>query len=107
MYRFVFTLLLPFLLVLPLQAQSIQINKIEPPNWWAGMKWNTVQVMLYGENLTRAEITFDAPGALVKAVALGREVELVAVFVVALGIEVARAVRPRDEPHAARLDRRR
>ena len=32
-------------------SQDFSINKIEPPNWWAGMKWNKVQLMVYGENL--------------------------------------------------------
>lgn len=32
-------------------SQQIKINKIEPPNWWTGMKHDTVQLMIYGENL--------------------------------------------------------
>jgi glycosidase len=32
-------------------AQNIEVNKIEPPNWWSGMKYNIVQCMLYGNNL--------------------------------------------------------
>jgi glycosidase len=32
-------------------SQDFSINKIEPPNWWVGMKWDTVQLMVYGENL--------------------------------------------------------
>jgi glycosidase len=31
--------------------QDFSINKIEPPNWWVGMKWDTLQMMVYGENL--------------------------------------------------------
>ncbi|MGB5287550.1 MAG: cyclomaltodextrinase N-terminal domain-containing protein, partial [Ignavibacteriaceae bacterium] len=31
--------------------QDFSISKIEPPNWWVGMKWDTLQVMVYGENL--------------------------------------------------------
>jgi len=30
---------------------EIKISKIEPPNWWAGMKVNQIQLMVYGENL--------------------------------------------------------
>ena len=39
--------------------QSLSVTKIEPPNWWIGMKWNTVQLMIYGENLSNAEVNFD------------------------------------------------
>ncbi len=32
-------------------AQPFSVNKIEPPNWWAGFKWSPLQLMVYGENL--------------------------------------------------------
>ena len=31
--------------------QTFAVNKIEPPNWWVGMKWNRLQLMIYGEGL--------------------------------------------------------
>jgi glycosidase len=37
--------------------QDFSINKIEPPNWWAGMKWNKVQLMVYGENLEDVSVS--------------------------------------------------
>lgn len=36
--------------------QSFTIEKIEPPNWWVGMKYDTVQIMVYGKNLSDVEI---------------------------------------------------
>jgi len=41
--------------------QYMKIDKIEPPNWWVGMKTNQIQLMLYGENLKniKAEINTD------------------------------------------------
>jgi len=39
-----------------LNAQSIKVNKIEPPNWWEGMKHNRVQLMVYGEELHQLKI---------------------------------------------------
>lgn len=33
-------------------AQSPVIDKIEPPNWWVGMSLDTIQLMIYGENLS-------------------------------------------------------
>jgi len=38
--------------------QPLSVTKIEPPNWWTGMKWNNVQLMIYGENLSNAEVKF-------------------------------------------------
>ncbi len=32
-------------------AQSFSIEKAEPPNWWAGMKHNEIELLVYGENL--------------------------------------------------------
>jgi glycosidase len=32
-------------------SQDFSINKIEPPNWWVGMKLDTIQLMVYGANL--------------------------------------------------------
>jgi len=37
-------------------AQEFSIERIEPPNWWVGMKYDTVQIMIYGENLSDVEI---------------------------------------------------
>jgi len=42
--------------------QEFAVNKIEPPNWWAGMKWNTVQLMVYGRNLKEVSISIPYPG---------------------------------------------
>jgi len=37
-------------------AQDIAIYKIEPPNWWEGMKHNKIQIMVYGSELNNAEV---------------------------------------------------
>ncbi len=41
-----------------LKAQAPVIEKIEPPNWWTGMKWNKVQLMVYGKNLSGLNAEF-------------------------------------------------
>lgn len=40
-------------------AQNISINRIDPPNWWAGMKHNKIQLMVYGNNLNDISARFD------------------------------------------------
>jgi len=37
-------------------AQNFSIERIEPPNWWFGMKNDTVQIIIYGNNLSNVEI---------------------------------------------------
>jgi glycosidase len=44
-----------------------RISKVEPPNWWAGFQ-PSVMVLLYGENLTGADISVNYPGVSVTRV---------------------------------------
>ena len=45
-----------------------QTTKIEPANWFIGMKDPTVQLMVYGENIGGATVTTDYPGVIVDSV---------------------------------------
>jgi len=47
-------------------AQIPEINKVEPANWWTGMKLNKIQLMVYGKNLKGA-----------KAVSGSREIKII------------------------------
>ncbi|MEM9413794.1 MAG: alpha-amylase family glycosyl hydrolase, partial [Planctomycetota bacterium] len=38
-------------------TKVLQIERIDPPNWWADMKWNQVQVLVTGKNLGDVEVT--------------------------------------------------
>lgn len=51
--KLVFLLILGTLTAFP---QNFSIDKIEPPNWWVGMRWDTVQLMVYGQNLEGLEV---------------------------------------------------
>ncbi|NWF88010.1 MAG: cyclomaltodextrinase N-terminal domain-containing protein [Ignavibacteriaceae bacterium] len=44
------------ILITTLAAQSFKISKIEPPNWWTGMKNTELQLMVYGENLSDIKV---------------------------------------------------
>lgn len=50
------------LMILCLLSSSVQaqlsINKVEPPNWWAGMRWSRVQLMVYGNDLQGVTAAF-------------------------------------------------
>jgi glycosidase len=47
-------------------AQQPVVSRVEPPNWWAGMKHNQVQVMMYGEGLSQATVTCSSPDVRIK-----------------------------------------
>src|SRR5271166_4213500 len=47
--------------VLAAPADSPQITKIEPPNWWTNFV-SPVMVLLYGENLNDAKFSVSYPG---------------------------------------------
>lgn len=48
-----FTILLLFLFSIETFAQTA-ISKVEPPNWWVGMKDSCLQIMVTGQNLSDA-----------------------------------------------------
>ena len=51
--------ILLFTAFLNIYSQNIKVTKIEPPNWWTGMKHDTVQLMIYGENLNLINVKSD------------------------------------------------
>ncbi len=42
-------------------AQQLRIARIEPPNWWTGMRMDQIQLMVYGENLQNLTAQFHSP----------------------------------------------
>lgn len=40
-------------------AQNLSIDKVEPSNWWIGMKLNKIQLMIYGNGLKNFSASFD------------------------------------------------
>ncbi|MCC5913041.1 MAG: glycoside hydrolase family 13 protein [Balneolaceae bacterium] len=50
------------LLAPSLTAQSIEIDRVEPGNWWIGFQEKDVQVLVYGEDIQSAKATVDYPG---------------------------------------------
>lgn len=42
--------------------ESQVIQKIEPPNWWVGMKDSSLQIMIYGENVGQLDVDIKYPG---------------------------------------------
>ncbi len=44
-------------------AHAVDVDRIEPTDWFVGMKNPTVQLMVYGKGIATAEVTTDYPGA--------------------------------------------
>ncbi|MCK9279994.1 MAG: alpha-amylase family glycosyl hydrolase [Melioribacteraceae bacterium] len=57
-----------FFITANLLAQDITINKIEPPNWWTGMKLNSIQLMVYGNNLSDFSAEFSPKGPVINEI---------------------------------------
>lgn len=47
--------LLYLLLILPLLSQAQTISRLEPQNWWIGMNWNTVTLLVYGKEIQKLQ----------------------------------------------------
>jgi glycosidase len=57
------------LIISVLQVRAINITRVEPANWWVGMKNTNLQVMVYGPNIGKSKLTVQYPGVTVKEVA--------------------------------------
>lgn len=51
-------------------AQPINIDRIEPANWWTGFNEPDVQILIYGEYIRSAEVSVDYPGVTIEKVTL-------------------------------------
>ena len=56
-----------FLCALHMNAVA-KVDKIEPTDWFVGMKNPSLQLMVYGKNIREAEFSVDYPGVRVDSV---------------------------------------
>ncbi len=56
------------LISLPILAQDAEVKRVDPTNWWIGMKNPTVQLLVYGKNLGKANVSVRYPGVKVDKV---------------------------------------
>src|SRR5690606_10905787 len=47
-------ILLSFLFFLTIEIFG-QVNRVEPPFWWSGLKMNELQIMVYGEKINQLQ----------------------------------------------------
>ncbi len=44
------------------KASDPVITNVEPPYWWVGMANDTLQIMVTGNGIARADVSVDYPG---------------------------------------------
>ena len=44
---------------------AVKVDRIDPANWFVGMKNTSLQLMVYGENIRQADVTTDYDGVIV------------------------------------------
>lgn len=49
-------------------SQNIEIERVEPPNWWAGMSSPKLQLMVYGDGVGAANVSIKDKGITLKKV---------------------------------------
>jgi glycosidase len=50
------------------QATAQRIKRVEPPNWWVGMKYNQIELMVYGKGIGYMDVNLDYPGVILEDV---------------------------------------
>jgi len=53
------------LLAVP-SAKAMTITRVEPANWWVGMKNHELQIMVYGPGIGNSKLSFNYPGITLK-----------------------------------------
>jgi len=67
-FRTLLTYLFLFTSIQITSAQSIKLNRIEPPNWWIGMENTELQLLVYGENISITKPTIQYEGITINSV---------------------------------------
>jgi len=62
-------LLIAAVLLTTISARAITITRVDPENWWVGMKNKDLQIMVYGPGISKASLTITYPGIKIKEVA--------------------------------------
>lgn len=51
-------------------SQKVDVQRVDPPSWWAGMKNTQLQIMVYGENISLTKPIINYQGVEIKKVIL-------------------------------------
>ena len=59
-------LLIICLLIISTAFPQVSIDHMEPPNWWTGMKDNSLQLMVHGKDIGKTKAFLEYKGVKVK-----------------------------------------
>lgn len=68
LFRTLITCLFFFTTIQLTNAQKINLNRVEPPNWWIGMENTALQLLVYGENISTTIPTIQYEGITINSV---------------------------------------
>jgi glycosidase len=74
-------------------ANAITITRVEPANWWVGMKNSVLQVMVYGPGIGKSTISVNYPGIKLKEVAKTDNPNYVFIY-----LSIAKSTKPGNIP---------
>ena len=57
-----------FLVIILSQVLPQNLERIEPPFWWAGFKSDELQLMVYGEDISKLKPKIDGSGIIIEKV---------------------------------------
>ncbi|MGE5425157.1 MAG: glycoside hydrolase family 13 protein [Syntrophothermus sp.] len=61
-FHILFLLFAAFFLNSRATAQDIRLERVDPPSWWTGFKNHTLQLMVYGHNISQTTPVIKSPG---------------------------------------------
>lgn len=62
------SLVLVALCVLPALCRGFEVDRIDPPHWWIGMKNTVLQLQVHGRDVIQSEFSVDYPGVSIDSV---------------------------------------
>jgi len=72
---------------------AITITRVEPANWWVGMKNHELQIMVYGPDISKSKLFINYPGIKVKEVAKTDNPNYLFIY-----LDISAATRPGNVP---------
>lgn len=61
-------LLIIYIFIFKAAFPQVTIDHVEPPNWWTGMKNNSLQLLIHGKDIGKTKVSFDYKGVKLKGV---------------------------------------
>lgn len=51
-----------FIILITLNVFAQEVERVEPPNWWVGMKSQNLQLLVYGDKISTTDVAIDYEG---------------------------------------------